>query len=779
MTEFDRYGLFEYFLSEAEDHINTLDRGISELGTAQDTDPILEEMLRAAHTLKGAAALVKLNVTSTIAHRMEDILEELRDSERRATKGILEILSYMLDAIKGLIYDISEGREEGAGVEQGVFAKVDELMEKEKAEPVYPVPAPQEILESEEVSEEISETFPVEIPLPEKREAIGRRREDFEFFSGNFVKVDVRKVEEMLNLIGEITIKKNYLLQKTKDTGDIADEIFFVGRRLLKEVDNFAERYGYSLPGNIKYIDPLLSEFGELEFDRYDDLNLFSRKLQEITSDIAEALRELSDFFGTFGDNVKNIDNLIKLLRSDISESRMIDIGRLLQRFVRPVKEMAKQYDKKIELMISGGDTKIDKVIFERLFDPLMHILRNALIHGIESPAERLQKGKKEEGLVFLSAKREGNAVIVEVNDNGRGIDTERLLNQAVKDGLFRNDYTPSKEELLSLIFMPGFTTSETADMASGRGMGMSAVRRLISAINGVVEMDTDSGSGTTFRIKVPSTLVITNAIVFSSGDVEFIMPASLIEEIIMLDVKPDQEESPSAINYRETNIPVRNLSEILGIAIKTDKLSRPVIVCNVSNKRAGLIVDEIVGQEETIIKPINRFLGGLHLYSGTTISGDGKVRLVINPLRIFEEQIQPVVVKPVGVESYVGRRILIVDDSLSVRKYVGAFLEARKFRIYSASNGAEALEVLEETPVDMIITDLEMPVMHGYELISRLKESDRLKEIPVIVLTSRSAGKHREKALQSGASGYLIKPFDEKSLLEILKRHLSTADRT
>ncbi|MEK6692634.1 MAG: response regulator, partial [Nitrospirota bacterium] len=160
-------------------------------------------------------------------------------------------------------------------------------------------------------------------------------------------------------------------------------------------------------------------------------------------------------------------------------------------------------------------------------------------------------------------------------------------------------------------------------------------------------------------------------------------------------------------------------------------------------------------------------------------ISGDGKVRLVINPLRIFEEQIQPVVVKPVGVESYAGRRILIVDDSLSVRKYVGAFLEARKFKIYSASNGAEALEVLEETPVDMIITDLEMPVMHGYELISRLKESDRLKEIPVIVLTSRSAGKHREKALQSGASGYLIKPFDEKSLLEILKRHLSAADRT
>ncbi len=767
MAGVNRSELLEYFLSEAEDHINTLQRGISEIEAAPGSDTVIEDLYRAAHTLKGAAALVKLTTTSNIAHRMEDILEGLKDKKITAGREIVDLLFYMLDSIKGLVQDVSEGRGEDPAIEQEVFARADEALSKVAT--AVPGKVPPKAPELEAV-------------VPEKREAVGRRKEDFEFFSGNFVKVDVRKVEEMLNLIGEITIKKNYLLQKTKETGEISDEIFFAGRRLLKEITEFADRYAYSLPDNVRYTDPLLSEFGELEFDRYDELNLFSRKLQEITNDITEALKDLSDFFESFGDDVKTIGNMIKMLRSDISEARMVEIGRLFQRFVRPIKDMARQYDKKVELLISGGDTKIDKVIFERLFDPLMHIIRNAIIHGIERADERLQKGKKEEGLIFLSARREGNTVVIEINDNGRGIDTDRLFEEAVRKGLLTPDSRPSKEDLLSLIFVPGFTTTEIADMASGRGMGMSAVRRLISAINGVVEVDTDVGWGTTCRIKVPSSLAITNVIVFSSGGVEFVMPSGLLEEIIQLEVT-DAVESVTTITYRGRDIHAMSLSEKLGISqqgrftVGSFSNALPAIICNLTDRKAALIVDEIVGQEETIIKPMNRFLGGLYIYSGTTISGDGRVRFVINPLRIFEEHIQPVAARPVTEEGYEGRRVLIVDDSLSVRKYVSAFLEAKRFKVYSASNGVEALNILDETPVDMVITDLEMPVMHGYELINRIKGSERLKDIPVIVLTSRSAEKHREKAIDSGAEDFLVKPFDEKSLSEILRKYLSTAD--
>jgi len=767
MAEFDRSELLEYFLSEAENHINTFDRGISELETTPVHDALIEELFRAAHTLKGSAALVKLATTSNIAHKMEDILEKIRDGEIKASRDIIELLSHMLDTIKGLIQDIAAGRDENAQIEQEVFNKVEEVLTKEKGAPAFSDSSIPTITES-------TQTLPSAVP--EKREVPGRRKEDFEFFSGISVKVDVRKVEEMLNLIGEITIKKNYLLQKTKETEEISDEIFFAGRRLLSEVNNFAERYSYALPGNVKYTDPLLSEFGELEFDRYDELNLFSRKLQEITNDIAEALKDLSDFFESLGNNVKTIDNLIKLLRTDVSETRMIDIGRLFQRFIRPVKDMAKQYGKKIELLISGGDTKIDRVIFERLFDPLIHIIRNAISHGIEYPDERLKKEKKEEGLLLLTARREGNTVVIEINDNGRGINTDTLFGEAVKKGLLTPDKKLSKEELLSLIFVPGFTTSESTDMASGRGMGMNAVRRLISGISGVVEVDTTVGLSTTFRIKVPSSLAIMNTIIFNSGDIEFVMPASLIEQIIQIDMTTGEKDS-DMISYRGKDIYTKDLSEMFGIVSKADNVNRPVIICNVTDKKAGLIVDEILGQEETIIKPLNRFLGGLYIYSGTTISGDGRVRFVINPVKVFEEHIQPVAVMPSIAEGYEGRRILVVDDSISVRKYVSAFLEARRFKVYTATNGVEALNILEETPVDMIITDLEMPVMHGYEFISRIKGSYRLKEIPIVVLTSRSSEKHKEKALQSGAHDYLIKPFDEKSLTEILKKHLYTVD--
>lgn len=765
MAKFDHSELLEYFLLEAEDHINHLDKGISELDTSHDKGSLIENLLISAHTLKGAAAIVKLTATSNIAHKMEDILEEIKDGKITASKKIIEALLYMLDAIKGLVRDISSGKGEGQKKEDEVFLKVSEIISKEDIK----TSSPAAIALPEKPG-------PAESPvsaLPEKRGVPGRRKEDYEFFSGSFVKVDLRKVEEMLNLIGEVTIKKNYLMQRVKGTEGISDEIFFAGRRLLKEVNSFAERYAYSsLPDNVKYIDPLLSEFGELEFDRYDELNLFSRKLQEITNDITEALKGLSDFFGSFGDDVKTMDSLIRLIRTHISETRMIDIGRLFQRFVRPVRDMAVQHGKKADLLTSGGDTHIDKVIFERLFEPLLHLVRNAISHGIEKPEERIQKGKKEEGLILLSARRDGDAVIIEVHDDGRGINIDRLFERAVEMGILKAGDRPSKEELLTLIFTPGFSMAKTADMTSGRGMGMSAARKMVAAVNGIIEIAADTETGTRFRIKVPSSLAITNVVVFASHSIEFVMPSSFVEEIIQFNAKDRPDGTTEKLHYRGRDIYAKKLSDLLGIAGRKDAVTQFVIICNVTDKKVGLIVDAILGQEETIIKPLHRFLSGLNVYSGMTLSGAGKVRLVLNPMRIFEQQIQPLAPMTDEVEEYNKKKVLIVDDSLSVRKYVSAFLDARQFEVYAASNGVEALNILDETLVDMIITDLEMPVMHGYELISRIKRLNQSKDVPIIVLTSRSAEKHKEKALQLGAEDYLVKPFDEKSFEDILRKY-------
>ena len=305
----------------------------------------------------------------------------------------------------------------------------------------------------------------------------------------------------------------------------------------------------------------------------------------------------------------------------------------------------------------------------------------------------------------------------------------------------------------------------------------MNAVRSQISNINGTLGMSTEVGKGTTFRIRVPSSLAITNVIVFSYGAIEFVMPTSLIEEVVQYEPvanrSGDLEDTATMVSHRGTPIQAKRLSDVFYIAGNghADKTDNFVIVCSISNKKVGLIVDNVLIQEEAIIKPVNRFLEGLSIYSGITISGEGKVRLVLNPLKVFEEETRAFMITPPEVESFEGRRVLVVDDSLSVRKYLSAFLTARNLKVYTASNGGEALKALEENEVDLIITDLEMPIMHGYELVSRIRASNRWKGIPIIVLTSRSTGKHKDKALELGADEYLVKPFEEKGLMESLKK--------
>ncbi len=764
MAKIDGSELRDLFLLEAEEYINTLSRGISELETSQEVQSLIEDLFRAAHTMKGAAALVKLTVISKIAHRMEDILEDVKDKKLAVSADVVELLLHMLDAVTGLVREVSEGREERAEVEQQVLARVEEHLAKENR--------PEKGKEYPRVSEFVVSTT----STTNSQEICGRRKDDYDFFSGKFVKVDVKKIDEMLNMIGEITIKKNHLLQQTKGAAEMSEEIMFSGQRLNNEVGDFVDRYAYSLPSQLKYIDPVFSDFGELEFDRYDEQNLFSRKLQEITDDLTEALKEFSQLFEEFQDDVKWLDTMVRLLRSNISETRMVEIGRLLQRFVRPVKDLARQHGKEVAFQIAGGETKIDRVIFERLFDPLMHIVRNAISHGIEKPEDRVRAGKKREGLISVFTKRDGATIVIEVRDDGRGIDVQKLLFEGVKRGLYDPDSTPTREELLTLVFLPGLSTRESADMTSGRGVGMGAVRKMVAALNGVIEIDHDSAVGTAFRIKVPSSLAITNVIVFRYGAVEFAIPISLVEEIIPCDIVAGEIGAPLLVRYRERIIQAKDLSEVFEVTGSEDKPNRFVLVFSISDKKIGLIVNDILGQEETVIKPLNRFFEGLSLYSGLTISGDGKVRFVINPVAVFEEHSDSITIKGTMAEERGMRKVLIVDDSLSVRKYVSAFLASKELKVYTASNGAEALKMLDDIPVDLIITDLEMPVMHGYELIARLKGYDRLKDIPVVVLTSRSTEKHKEKALEIGAAGYLVKPFEEESLMNVVEKVFASA---
>ncbi|MCX8030397.1 MAG: hybrid sensor histidine kinase/response regulator [Thermodesulfovibrionales bacterium] len=760
--------LLEYFLSEAEDHVNALESGIAELSNSPEKSYLIEELFRVAHTLKGSAALVKLNITSNIAHKMEDILEALMQKRIDLSSTIFKSLTEMLEGIKTILRKVSRGAEEYLESEQSLIQLADKIIKMEKTAFVDQQSLTE--TESKKGQSDFKESHKVVKPylIDENREKEEKIHEETDVFISSFIKLDAQRIEDMLNLIGEVTIKKNYLLQKAKNVLETSDEIFFTGRRLIREVNEFAERNAYALPENVKYIDPLLSEFGELEFDRYDQINVFSRKLQEITNDMSESLRELSTFFDLFSDNLKSMDSMLKILKANLTESRMVDIGILFQRFTKPTKEIAKKYNKKVELKITGGLTKIDRVIFERLFSPLMHLVMNAITHGIESSEERIQKNKKPIGTLSLSAHKEGGIAVIEITDDGKGIDLELIRREAMTQGLLKKDDSPSEEELIQMIFIPGFSTSEVTDISAGRGMGMSAVKRMVSGINGILEVQTIKDVGTTFKIKVPLSLAISNVLLFRSGALEFVIPSNFIEEVIHTNSIP----SDDTIVYRDKKIILINLSEVLGIPTISDSQEKFIIICSVSDKKIGLIVEDVIGQEETVIKTMHGFLEGLQIYSGTTISGDGTIRFVLNPVNIFDFRLSPFKTIYQVYENPAKKTVLIVDDSVSVRKHVSSFLESKNFKVYSASNGVEGLNILYDKPIDIIITDLEMPVMHGYELINRVKSSREFKDIPIVVLTSRSGDKHREKALLFGVNDYLVKPFDEESLLNILRKY-------
>ncbi len=543
MGKIDRSELLEYFLAEAEDYLNVLSHGIPELAVTTDRNTLLEELFRAAHTLKGAASIVRLTVTSQIAHSMEDILETFKNGQLEVEKDVVDLLLTMLDAIAHIVRDISAGKEEREGVEKqftervaevlaraNVFGKESEFGLEDDYKTAEALPAiAAEIEVPAEQPAALTETVKPQTRMPEHKdtavpvesqdkpeEQTGRRKDDIEYFFGNFVRIDLKKIEEMFNLISEVTIMKNSMLKKTKEAGEVSEAVLFAGKKLLEEVNTFAERHAYTITDNVKYIDPLFSDFGELEFDRYDEQNLFSRKLQEMTEDITEALKELMSFYGSFQEDIKSLDKIVRFLRSDLSDSRMIDIGRLFQRFVRPIKDLAREYDRRVDFQIAGQSTKIDRVIFENLFDPLMHMIRNCVSHGIEKGDERIRRGKRKEGVISLSARREGINIIIEIRDDGAGIDTKKVFNAAVNQGLIKPEEKLSREEILALIFLPGFSTADSTDMTSGRGVGMNAVRSQISNINGMLEISTEVGKGTAFLIRVPSSLAITNVIVFN-----------------------------------------------------------------------------------------------------------------------------------------------------------------------------------------------------------------------------------------------------------------------
>ena len=774
-----------YFAPEAAEHLEVMTRSILALEqvTGATKDEEIATLFRAVHTLKGAAYTVGCAPVGDVAHRIEDILDAVRD--RR-----LEFAPAVFDAVLGGVDTLRLLLDGPAKATLDARLRVQRTLDVLGA--LRPVPVP---LESDGHGEEEPAAEPrlmapapapwrprVVPPIPEPRSK--RDRESRE--ARPSIRVGLDRLDSLMNLVGELVIARSRLDQRFAQIERVNELLAFSRSRMTQAVRDFEEKHRHT------QLSPALSEttadpgadvFAELEFDRYDDFNLFARSVDEISADVSEIQTQLAGFIRSVGEDTAQLHRLTGSLRGEVTRARMVPIGRLFARFHQPVREAGRAGGKSLDLRLAGETVEVDNAVIEQIADPLLHLVRNAVDHGIESDEERRAAGKPPRATIGIRAHHQGSFVHIEVTDDGRGMEASRLRERAVRLGFLSPAAAQALDarEALNLIFLPGFSTAPEVTTTSGRGVGMDVVRANVGRLNGEIDVQSEPGAGTRITIKLPLTVVISDALLVRAGGETFAVPMHAVRSVIQ--VRPEdivQTGSRERVVVEEEEIDLIRLEQALALPAGRALARVPVLVVRSGVRRLAVAVEELVGKEDVVIKNLGGLLERVGPFAGATITGAGRVTLLVDPSRLAEaaEVSRPAERVPAAprergfARERTGRktrRILLVDDSISVRKFVGQMLEKANFEVVTANDGAEAMRRLGDTAVDLVITDLEMPRVSGYELIQDLRARASTRAVPVVVLTTRAGAKHVNLARSLGIAHYVAKPVDEEAFVRLI----------
>jgi len=453
---------------------------------------------------------------------------------------------------------------------------------------------------------------------------------------------------------------------------------------------------------------------------------------------------------------------------------------------------MARATGKEVTLVTSGEHTEVDTGVVERLVDPLVHLVRNAVYHGIEPAAVRVSRGKPAAGTIYLHAAHRGNAVLIEVEDDGAGLDVEKIRAKAVERGLIRPEVARvlPESEVIKFIFMPGFSTADQIGDQAGRGVGMDVVKRVIESMNGHIDVESIRGVGTKFTLNLPLTLLIATALMVKAGTERYAIPLPSVREVTMLTASSHQRMGErSILHIGDEAIEVQPLQQLLTRNRVPVEVGRPVVIVRTAAGMIGLLVDELLGRQEIVIKPLGSFKSlDRSSFGGATIDPEGRVVLVLDPARLLAREAPVAAGAEVSLDASASAEalipygeapepkaseplILLIDDSLSIRKFVGRMLESAGYKVDTAVDGEEGLRKASAQNYRLILTDLEMPKLNGYEVIQGLRSRAQTQQTPIIVMTTRAGDKHRQMALNIGASSYIPKPVEERALIQEIER--------
>jgi chemosensory pili system protein ChpA (sensor histidine kinase/response regulator) len=626
----------------------------------------------------------------------------------------------------------------------------------------------------------------------------------------------------MMNTVGELVINRTRMLGRVTELERLRDTLGFSKERLQGKVAEFQEKYEFNRINSTR--GPLSqsttptpqmltnaaagdtsfwSEFSELEMDRYDDVNILSRSMTEISADVNEVLSQMGGFIGRVEGDIDEFTKLAHHLQDEITAARMVPIGTLYSRLSRAVRDAAKSTGKQVELDLSGSETELDNNIIQQISDPLVHLVRNSVAHGIELPEGRRDAGKSDIGRVTLRAYHRGNHIYIEVEDDGRGIDYDRVKQSAVDRGLVSHETASSltERELREMLFHPGFSTAPLKTELAGRGVGLDVVRANLNSLNGEIEIQSTAGAGTKFILKVPLTLIISPALFVRCGAANFALPLAVVEEIRRLRADEIEDIGGKLLTkVRDVVTEVIRLDSYLGLPpLEPINGYFRMVVANADNRQVGIVVEEVLGKDEIVIKSLGEYLRRVKLFPGTTIAPDGSLILLLDlnrmiatepgerksiqasasAARIFAPGSAAIAKGSIPTDAidrvHHERVVVVADDSISVRKFVGRMLEKNGYRVILASDGLEAAELITQHGCHLVITDLEMPRMTGYELMAQLRQSPATRRIPVMVVTSRAGAKHRDRAMKEGAVAFLTKPVQEDQLTEAVEQLIGT----
>ncbi|MFP6168511.1 chemotaxis histidine kinase/response regulator CheAY2 [Helicobacter pylori] len=797
----DLQEIMEDFLIEAFEMNDQLDQDLVELEHNPEDLDLLNRIFRVAHTIKGSSSFLNLNILTHLTHNMEDVLNRARKGEIKITPDIMDVVLRSIDLMKTLLVTI---RDTGSDTNNGKENEIEEAVKQLQAITSQNLEgakegtkeASQKENEKEvkkEIKEEIKENKAKD-PTAENPASDNPLADEPDLDYANMSTEEVEaEIERLLNKRQEAdkerrAQKKQEAKQEVTPTKEPpktetpkAPKTETKAKVKADTEENKAPSIGVeqTVRVDVRRLDHLMNLIGELVLGK--------NRLIRIYSDVEERY-DGEKFLEELNQVVSSISAVTTDLQLAVMKTRMQPVGKVFNKFPRMVRDLSRELGKSIELIIEGEETELDKSIVEEIGDPLIHIIRNSCDHGIEPLEERRRLNKPETGKVQLSAYNEGNHIVIKISDDGKGLDPVMLKEKAIEKGVIseRDAEGMSDREAFNLIFKPGFSTAKVVSNVSGRGVGMDVVKTNIEKLNGIIEIDSEVGVGTTQKLKIPLTLAIIQALLVGVQEEYYAIPLSSVLETVRI----SQDEiytvdGKSVLRLRDEVLSLVRLSDIFKVdAILESNSDVYVVIIGLADQKIGVIVDYLIGQEEVVIKSLGYYLKNTRGIAGATVRGDGKITLIVDVgammdmAKSIKVNITTLMNESENTKSknspsdYI---VLAIDDSSTDRAIIRKCLKPLGITLLEAANGLEGLEMLKngDKIPDAILVDIEMPKMDGYTFASEVRKYNKFKNLPLIAVTSRVTKTDRMRGVESGMTEYITKPYSGEYLTTVVKRSI------